>query len=201
MCVIPHIPISAKPIIYWVTWIKFLNTGAFTTKLIRVSTVLVFKADRTSYFIVFCAENCPLTLCTRYSKTSGNAVPFHQVLILRQSFARLNRCNVSFNCYEKDHDLRQNRICVWNNVLNWQWIMKFYPWLYHGHDLVQTEKLNGRGTSFPEVYIFKLGCQFGPLWQKFGCKMTSLGAMTTKLVAKLSPAQIWRQYMFWCQHS
>jgi hypothetical protein len=33
----------------------------------------------------------------------------------------------------------------------------------HGHDLVQIEKLNGRGTAFPEVYVFKLGCQFGAL--------------------------------------
>ena len=37
--------------------------------------------------------------------------------------------DVSFKCYENDHNLRQNRICIWNNVLNWQWIMKFYPWL------------------------------------------------------------------------
>lgn len=65
--------------------------------------------------------------------------------------------------------------------------MKFYPWLYHGHDLVQTEKLNGRGTAFPKVYVLKLGRQFGALWQKLGRKMTSLGTMATKLVAKLSP--------------
>ena len=43
--------------------------------LIRVSTVLVFKADQTSYFHILC-ENCSLTLCTGYNKTSGNAIPF-----------------------------------------------------------------------------------------------------------------------------
>ena len=32
VCVVPHFPISAKPMIYWVTWIKFLNTRVFTTK-------------------------------------------------------------------------------------------------------------------------------------------------------------------------
>jgi hypothetical protein len=58
----------------------------------------------------------------------------------------------------------------------------------HGHDLVQIEKLKDRGAAFPEVYVFKLGRQFGTLWQKFGRKMTSLGAMATKLVAKLSSA-------------
>jgi hypothetical protein len=33
----------------------------------------------------------------------------------------------------------------------------------HGHDLVQIEKLNGRGTAFLEVHVFKLGRQFGAL--------------------------------------
>ena len=33
----------------------------------------------------------------------------------------------------------------------------------HGHDLVQIEKPNGRGTAFPEAYVFKLGRQFGTL--------------------------------------
>jgi hypothetical protein len=36
----------------------------------------------------------------------------------------------------------------------------------HGHDLIQIEKLSGRGTAFPEVYIFKLDRQFGALYDK-----------------------------------
>jgi hypothetical protein len=63
--------------------------------------------------------------------------------------------------------------------------------------LVQIEKPNGRGTTFPEVYIFKLDGQFGALWQKFGHKMTSLGAMAIKLVAKLSPAIYYNMIIAW----
>ena len=64
---------------------------------------------------------------------------------------------------------------------------------HHRNDLVhflpwQSERLNDRGAAFLEVYFFKLGRQLGTLWQKFGCKMTYLGVIVTKLVAKLSPA-------------
>ena len=37
------------------------------------------------------------------------------------------------------------------------------------------------------VHVLKRGHQLGALFQKFGRKMTYLGAMATKLVAKLSP--------------
>jgi hypothetical protein len=157
--------------IYWVTWIKFLNTGAFTTKLIRFLTVLLFKHHILSYFepkIV--RSHCALDIAKL-------AVPFHPILICNISlftvnlihffkrksdfvlihdhfhnnwmihrFKRANdcrnikigwngtasfaissaQCERTINCYENDHELRQNRICVWKNVLNWQWIMKCY---------------------------------------------------------------------------
>jgi hypothetical protein len=166
--------------IYWVTWIKFLNTGAFTTKLIRFLTVLLFKHHILLHFepkIV--RSHCALDIAKL-------AVPFHPILILRQSFARLNRCIIQllwkWSRIKTKSDLRLKK-CIKLTVNNEMLRLDFN----HGHDLVQIEKLNGRGTAFPEVYVFKLGCQFGALWQKFGRKMTSLGTITTKLVAKLSP--------------
>jgi hypothetical protein len=141
-----------------------------------------FRHHILSYFVPkIVSSHCALDI----------VVPFHPVLILRQSFARLNRCiiqllwkwsrfktksdlhlkkctkltvnnemfhldltslvtmapkdvilrpnfchmvtkfkNVNFRkcgCSAiNDHDLRQNRICIWKNVLNWQWIMKCF---------------------------------------------------------------------------
>jgi hypothetical protein len=127
--------------------------------LIRVSTVLVFKADQTSHFIVFCAENCSLTLCTGYCKTGGNAVPFHPILILRQSFARLNRCIIQllwkWSWFKTKSDLRLKK-CTKLTV------KKFRLDFNNGHDLVQIEKPNGRGTTFPEVTFLNLVANLAP---------------------------------------